>query len=172
MERLKAERAITGYSTAQVALHWTVVVLVAFQFLAHDGIEDAWRAFMRGEPSPDALQLLAYMHVGAGILVLVLALVRIWLRMTRGAPEPPADEPRLLQIAGEAVHVAIYVLLLALPVSGSVAWFAGAKIAGEFHELLTNLLLGAIALHVAGALFQHFIRRSQVMMRMFRPQRR
>lgn len=36
------------------------------------------------------------------------------------------------------------------------------------HALLTTLLLGAIVLHIAGALFLHFIRRSDVLMRMFR----
>ena len=164
-------RKVTGYSALQLALHWIVVVLVAFQFVAHDGIEDAWRAYVRGEPVPAEAMVLAYMHIAAGILVSVLALLRIYLRMTRGAPAPPADEPRLLQWSGEAVHRSIYVLLLLLPASGAIAWFFGVQAAGEVHELLQNLLLGAIALHVAGALFQHFVRRSQVLMRMFRPER-
>jgi hypothetical protein len=38
------------------------------------------------------------------------------------------------------------------------------------HELLQNVLLVMIALHIAGALFQHFVLRSQVLMRMFRPE--
>lgn len=165
------DRAVTGYSTTQITLHWAVVVLVAFQFVAHDAMEDAWQAFLNGQPTPaDALSL-SWLHVAAGILILLLALARIYLRMTRGAPPPPADEPRLQQIASEAVHGSIYLLLLLLPISGSVAWFLGVPGAGSAHALLQNLLLAAIALHIAGALFQHFVRRSQVMMRMLRPQR-
>lgn len=155
----------------QIALHWAVVVLVAMQFVTHDGIEDAWRAFMRGEPPPSGGFALTALHIGGGALVLLLALARIYLRLTRGAPSPPADEPRLLQLAAEAVHGLIYLLLLALPVSGAVAWFGGIALAGETHELLQNVLLGAIFLHVGGAIFQHFVLRSQVLMRMFRPSR-
>jgi cytochrome b561 len=162
---------VTGYSRMQVTLHWMVVVLVAFQFLAHDGIEDTWRAFVRGEEAPIGRATLTAMHWATGILVLLLALLRICLRLGRGAPSPPADEPRLLQMAAEAVHGSIYVLLLLLPITGAVAWFLGVRAAADVHALLTNLLLAAIVFHVAGALFQHFVRRSQVLMRMFRPQR-
>lgn len=165
-------RSVTGYSPMQVALHWIVAVLVAFQFFAHDGIESAWRAFTRGQETAEAqMGVMTALHIAAGALIFMLALARLYLRITRGAPAPPADEPRLLQIAAEAVHGAIYVLLILLPVSGSVAWFLGVEAAGSAHALLTNLLLGAIALHIAGALFQHFVRRSGVLMRMFRPER-
>jgi cytochrome b561 len=104
-------------------------------------------------------------------LVLLLALARIYLRMTRGAPAPPADEPRLMQLAAEGVHMLIYALLLLLPLSGSVAWFVGVEASADVHEWLKNVLLAAIALHVSGALFQHFVRRSDVLMRMLSPQR-
>lgn len=169
---MESDRKVTGYSPLQMALHWIVVVLVTFQFLAHDGIETSWRAFLRSEAPPGAALVLTYLHIAVGTLVLLLALLRIYLRMTRGAPGPPADEPLLLRWAGEAVHVSIYMLLLLLPVTGSVAWFLGVELAGDAHEFLQNLLLAAIALHVAGALFQHFVFRSEVLMRMLLPQRR
>lgn len=162
---------VTGYSRTQVTLHWAVVVLVAFQFLAHAGIEESWRAFLRGEPPSADVTTLTNLHIATGILVFCLALARIYLRVARGAPKPPADEPRFLQIAAEAVHGLIYLLLFLLPISGSVAWFFGTEAAGDAHVLFKNLLLGAIILHIAGALFQHFIRRSDVLMRMFKPER-
>ncbi|MCO5161391.1 MAG: cytochrome b/b6 domain-containing protein [Mesorhizobium sp.] len=162
---------VTGYSTSQVVLHWAVVILVAFQFVAHEAIEKTWRAAVRGEPSPVEEEAMAYLHIAAGVLIFFLATLRIYLRLTRGAPAPPADEPWLLKISGEAVHMLIYVLLFLLPLTGLIAWFLGMQAAGYVHEVLQNLLLAMIALHVAGALFQHFVRRSQVLMRMFRPQR-
>lgn len=161
---------VTGYSPIQVALHWIVAILVAFQFFAHDGIETAWSGFIRDEEGTGTSALVG-LHIATGVLILVLMLVRLWVRVTRGAPPPPADEPRFLQIMAEAVHVAIYVLLILLPVSGAVAWFLGVKPAGDAHELLTKLLLGVIFLHIGGALFQHFVRRSSVLMRMFRPEK-
>ncbi len=162
---------VNGYSPTQVTLHWIVVVLVTFQFVAHDGIEDAWRAIVRdGQPAGEA-DPVAYLHIAAGTLILLLALARISLRLPRGAPSPPADEPRMLQITAEAVHGSIYLLLLLLPVTGLAAWFLVVEAAGEIHEWLQTFLLLAIALHVGGALFQHFIRRSDVLMRMFKPER-
>jgi len=168
---LATGKKVTGYSPAQMALHWTVAVLVAFQFLAHDGIEESWSAFLRSEAPPAGASVLTYLHIVAGILILLLVLVRIYLRLTRGAPAPPAEEPRLLQLSAEVVHGSIYLLLLLLPISGFVAWFLGVEAAGDVHELLQKGLLAAIGLHVAGALFQHFVLRSQVLMRMFRPER-
>jgi cytochrome b561 len=164
-------RNVTGYSTAQVALHWAVVVLVAFQFLAHDGMEESWNAFERGEAAPADASALTYLHIGTGILVLLLALARVFLRVTRGAPKPPADEARIMQILAEATHGVIYLLLFLLPVSGMVAWFGGIERAGDGHEVMTNVLFFAIVLHIGGALFQHFVKRSDVLMRMLRPQR-
>jgi cytochrome b561 len=161
---------VTGYSSIQIALHWAVVVLVAFQYVAHSGIEAAWNAMRAAElPLPD-VGMLAYLHIGAGLAVLLLALTRIGLRLTRGAPPPPPDEPKLLQVFAEGVHVAIYVFLILLPLSGLAAWFLAIPAAGSVHVLLKNALLAAIFLHVSGALFQHFVRRSDVLMRMLRPE--
>lgn len=168
---LASQGKVKGYSWLQMALHWIVAVLVAFQFLAHDGIEDSWRAFLRSEMPPAGAAVLTYLHIACGILVLALVALRILLRLTRGAPPPPADEPFLLKLVAEAVHASIYLLLLAMPISGAVAWFLGVEIAGDAHELMQTLLLGAIAMHIAGALFQHFILRSQVLMRMLRSER-
>lgn len=163
---------VAGYSSTQVALHWTVVVLVAFQFVAHDAIAEWWRETSGDGPRPAEPEALASMHAVVGVSIFALALARIYLRMTRGAPPPPPDEPWLLKVAAEAVHVSIYVLLLALPATGALAWFFGLALAADTHEFLTNILLAAIALHVSGALFQHFVRRTEVLMRMFLPDRR
>jgi cytochrome b561 len=168
---LAQDRKVTGYSPLQVALHWTVVVLVAFQFLAHDGIEESWRAVLRHEAPPASAAALTYLHITVGIVVLVLALLRIFLRLTRGVPAPPPDEPRVLHLLAEAVHWSIYLLLILLPLSGATAWFLGIPAAGSAHEVMQTMLLGAIALHIAGALLQHLVLRSQVLIRMFRPQR-
>lgn len=162
---------VQGYSRVQVALHWSVLVLVAFQFLAHDGIEAAWRAHTRDAAASGDERALAYLHVGVGLTVLLLVLARLYLRFTRGVPAPPPDDPPAMQLVADLTHWLIYALLFALPLSGGVAWFAGVEPAADVHEVLQQLLLLAIALHVAGALFQHFIRRSDVLMRMFRAER-
>lgn len=166
-------KPITGYSAVQIALHWAVVVLVAFQYLASAGIEAVWNAFLRRDASyADAdAPLLANLHIAAGVLILLLACARIYLRVTRGAPPPPADEPKALKWLSEAVHGLIYLLLVALPGSGLLAWSLGIEGAASAHVLMKTVLLAAIVLHIAGALFQHFIMRSTVLMRMLSAQK-
>lgn len=159
-----------GYSTAQVTLHWLVVLLIIFQFLAHDGMEAAWRAFERGQPTPADSQTFAYLHVAAGILVLLFAAARLFLRFTRGAPKLPPQQPAALKGIAHGVHWGIYLLLFLLPISGSVAWFGGVAQAAEGHELMKNILLVLVGLHVAGALFEHFVLKTPVLMRMMRPE--
>ncbi len=161
----------TGYSTVQVALHWTVVVLVTFQFLAHEGMEEAYRAFRRAEMPTGDDETFAYLHIGVGVTVLLLMLTRLFLRLTRGVPAPPKDDPLPMRLVADGIHWLIYALLILLPLSGSVAWFAGVERAADAHVLFQNILLIAIALHIGGALFQHFVRRSDVLLRMMRPGR-
>ena len=36
--------ARTGYSVAQIALHWTIAVLIIVQVVLHEGMEAAYRA--------------------------------------------------------------------------------------------------------------------------------
>lgn len=163
---------VTGYSRAQVAFHWIVVVLLVFQYLAHDGIVAMWESSLENRQPPQGSALLGYMHMGSGSLILILALARIYLRVTRGAPSPPSDEPWILQFVAEAVHMLIYAMILALPISGLTAWLLGWEVAGTLHIWFMNILLGAIVLHISGGLFQHVVRRSDVLIRMFRPQSR
>jgi cytochrome b561 len=155
------------YSLSQILLHWIVALLVLAQVLNDDAIARVWRA-LRHDPAaiPGAL---AQAHVWIGVLVLVLVVWRLGLRLTRGAPPPPADEPRPLRIAAVATQLLLYALLLAVPLSGLAAWFGGVRPAAGLHEALKLPLLALVALHFAGALYQQVVRRSDVLARMLSP---
>lgn len=56
-------------------------------------------------------------HMSIGLAVLLLALVRLCLRIRATAPVPAPAAP-LVMNAAKAVHIALYVLLLAMPLSG------------------------------------------------------
>lgn len=158
------------FSRTQIMLHWTVVALIAFQYLFSDGIEDLWRATIRGgEVDADEVAF-AYMHMFSGSLVLILTVWRLALRATIGAPPPHDAEPALLQLFARLTHGAIYLLILLLPVSGLVAWIFGVGGAAGAHLLFKTVLLPLIGLHVAGALVHHFVWRTDVLKRMLVPQ--
>ncbi len=152
-----------SYSRTQIVLHWLIVALVLVQYLAHDSIEALWRSRMRGfspdVPTPD-------IHAAIGITIFLLMIWRLWLLFRNGAPALSEKEPRVLRIFARSVQGLVYLTLFALPLSGAAAWFFGVRQAVFVHGLLTNLLFALIALHVAGALIQHFWFKSDVLMRM------
>lgn len=156
-----------GYSTLQIALHWLVALVVVHQFVLHKGIETAWDAVKTGQVAP--FSVLTALHVAGGILVLAFVLARIAMRLKRGAPELPAEEPAILRLAAHATHWTLYLVLIGLAASGMAAWFGGVKQAASAHGFFKNLLMLLVALHVAGALFQHFWLKSDVLRRMMRP---
>jgi len=155
-----------GYSGLQIGLHWTVALLVLFQFLASGAIESAWRAYARNAPQDASASGFVYLHIVCGLLILFLALWRLWLRFTVGAPPLPANEPKPLRFLAKATHFLIYALIIGMPISGSVAWFAGVPAAAGAHVAAKTVLLALVILHVAGALFQQFVLKSSVLSRM------
>lgn len=153
----------TEYSRTQVRLHWIIVLLMAAQYLLHGGIETAWQARLDGSvpnvPFPNP-------HAIAGMVILVLALWRIALRLRLGAPDLPAKEPEGLKLVAKAAHLAFYVLLIGMPLSGAMAWVFGFELPAEAHEIAAKLMLALIVLHIAGAVVQKLWLKTDVMARM------
>ncbi|MCX7644446.1 MAG: cytochrome b/b6 domain-containing protein [Rhodobacteraceae bacterium] len=155
------------YSTAQIVLHWLIVALFAFNYIVSDPIAEAFEAFWEeGAAAARAAGpgLAAQAHVWVGIAVMVLMVVRLGLRSTRGAP-PPAGTGWLAR-AAHLGHLALYGLLLVIPMAGMVAWFQGEETAAEVHGVLVNLALAVIAVHTAAALYHHFVLKDGLLGRM------
>lgn len=171
---------IERYPAALVVLHWTMAVLI----LA--AIPIGWRM---GDLEPGPLQdALYHIHRSIGVTVLALAVARLLVRRTLGAPPPhPALAPwqRTLSVA---VHHLLYVLFFVVPIlgwAGTSAFGAPIIVWGLFelppilpvnrplseillgaHGLFAQTLAGLVILHVAGALYHAFVRRDGVMQRM------
>ena len=160
-----------GYSGAQIALHWTVAALVVAQIVLHDGMVAAYAAGRGVGTATESELFLADLHVAFGIAVFALALLRVALRVRRGAPPPPQDEHPALRIAAKATHFALYALILLMPVTGGLAWFGGIEAMAELHGAGKAAILALVGLHVLGALYQHFYLRTDVLRRMLRPER-
>jgi len=150
------------------ALHWIIVIAIVAQWLLAEADEEA-RPF--DGSSIDALSL----HQSVGLIVLLLAVVRLTWRLLNPSPAWPADMRPLEIVLARIVHVAFYVLLFAIPISGwalasvedepltFLGWFdvpritlAGEDTLEEVHEVLFNVLVGIAVLHVIGA-FKHWI---------------
>ncbi len=102
----------TRYGAVSQAIHWiTVVVVVTLLLTGLVGDVDA------DEPG----SAIFMWHGSLGVLVFALAVVRIALSVVSRVPAFPATMNRLERGLARAVHVAFYVLLFALPVSGWLA---------------------------------------------------
>ncbi|MBS0124605.1 cytochrome b [Thetidibacter halocola] len=156
-----------GYTKSQIVLHWTVMALVALQFLLNEGISTAFRDAVRGGET--GFTPLVALHVFLGFLVFAFTLWRLALRLTHGAPPPPEAEPEKLRKLSDLAHWAFYVLLAIIPVSGAVAWFRLNRSAADAHEVLTTALLALIVLHVAAVAVHQFVWKTNLIDRMRRP---
>ncbi|HVN43066.1 MAG TPA: cytochrome b/b6 domain-containing protein [Steroidobacteraceae bacterium] len=171
----------TAHSYGSVAkfLHWSIVILVIVQFYLAESADDL-------PDGAEKFQIIAR-HKTLGVLLLVLAIARIlWKLAMRGRPQPVGAGA--LKKAAAAGHGLLYLLLLAQPISGwAMASAAGAKVTffGWFtlpplahadhalHERLEDLhgalfwvLVAVAALHVAAALYHHFVLKDGVLRRM------
>lgn len=154
-----------SYSRAQIVLHWAVVVLMGASYISSDAMKDAWRALAKGI---DAYGTVAFLHVAGGIAILALALLRMVIRRQRGAPAELAGTSPLMARVARLTHLGLYGAMVLVPAAGLLAWYGGIKAMGEVHEVLFNLSLALIGLHVAAAAFHQWVMRDGLLLRMWR----
>jgi cytochrome b561 len=178
----------TSYSSLQKAMHWIVALTVLAMIPL--GLYMVRRYV---ETSFDAVTAKLYdVHKLFGFLLLWLVVLRLGVRIVRGAPALPSTVDRLQQMAAAATHAGIYVLLIVVPVLGWVGasayntrsvlgGFMLPAIAAHDEDFAYRVLwwhgwaaiaLGALALlHIGAALFHHLVLKDEVIWRMW-PSRR
>ena len=123
----------TRFTTLQRTLHWLMAAcIVAMLFIG---------VCMVSTVRPDYLQLVS-VHKPLGILILILALIRLVVRLRRGAPPLPESMPVIMKLAAHLSHLAFYVLMIALPLLG---W--GMLSAADYPVLIVGIHLPPIAPH-------------------------
>jgi len=163
----KIAPAPAGYTKRQIALHWIVFVLVAFQFAIGNQMAHLFRAAHGGSPT-HASAIWAPVHIVVGDLILIAMLARLVLRRRDGVPAPPKQHPALERLAS-AVHAGLYVDLIGAPIVGAIAYFWLPAFAGLHHLMTRQILIALFGLHLVGALWHRLIVRDGVMTRIVRP---
>lgn len=156
-----------GYSRLQIRLHWATAILVALQFIFHEGVSNAYDVAL--DTGVYAPSLAVAGHGLFGMLILVLTIWRFSVRRKHGAPLPPEGEPAIFKKLSHVAHMAFYALLVLLPLSGVAAWGGQIEAAGEIHEILKTLMLLLIIAHIGAALIHQFFWKTNLMDRMRRP---
>ncbi|MGP1357976.1 cytochrome b [Roseicyclus sp.] len=157
----------SGYSRMQIRLHWITVILVALQYLLHEGIADAYD--VAEETGVYAISAPVAGHIIGGTLILALAVWRLLLRNDRGTPPPPPGEPAVFARLAHWAHLGFYALLILLPVTGAMAWGGQIEAAGDAHEVLRALLLFLILAHVGAVAVHQLVWKTGLIARMMRP---
>jgi len=170
----------TAYTSTAKFLHWLMAIAIISLF--------AFGFYVSNLPlSPRKLQFMSY-HKWSGVTVFILALVRLSWRIMNRPPSLPIHMGGLEQLTAHAGHAMLYLLMLAIPLSGWLMSSARGFQTVLFgvlpipdllskdrelgHLLLTvhlglNLLLAAIVVgHVLAALKHHFKDKDNVLTRM------
>ena len=169
-----------GYTSIAKILHWLILALLIAQFIF------AWTMPHIGRNTP--VTTLISLHFTFGIVILAVAVVRLFWRVTHGEPKPEDAVPPWQTTSARVIHWLLYLLLFVLPILGwiNASWrdmpivmfghtlpqLVGTRApgwgwTGDVHNILANyVLLTLVGLHVAAALYHYFIRRDGVLQRM------
>jgi cytochrome b561 len=166
------------YSGAVIALHWATAVLILANLLL--GL-----SMVPLPISPRKLQWYLW-HKSIGVTIFLLTSLRLAWRALRPHPEP-VPMPLWQRRAAAASHALLYVLQIAIPLSGWVyssatgvqVVYAGALPLPDLvpkdkaladalrlvHVALNSLLAAVVCVHVAAALKHHFVDRDEALVR-------
>jgi cytochrome b561 len=166
--------SVQKFSPLQRVLHWTMAAAIFLMLFIGIG--------MVSTITPAHLTLLS-IHKPLGIAILILVVVRLIVRLTRGTPPLPSDLPPLMRFAAHASHWALYALMIAMPLIGwgmlsaagdpvvvagihlpSILPMDGAMhgLLRQAHTWLALVLFALVLAHLAAALFHALIRRDGV----------
>ena len=174
------DQSHTRYGTVAQVFHWVTAVLVLVAFIYGPGgseeqIYSPTRDFDR------------QLHETLGLSVFALALLRLLWRMVDTPPDPP-QLSRWMGLASKAVQGALYLLLLARPLTAVTgAWLeghpvtllAGVQISSplgvshdvgatiaEVHTWLGDAILWLAGFHALAALVHHLVLKDGVLVSM------
>ncbi|HML29402.1 MAG TPA: cytochrome b [Hyphomicrobium sp.] len=172
----------SSYAPGLIAIHWITALVFVVIFASIELRE----YYPRGSEMRDFLKAT---HKSFGMLILLLALLRITLKSRNSTPPIVPPLPAWQTGLSHLVHLILYAAMIAMPLlgwlmssaSGGSVPFFGLQIAPiiapdkelahtleEIHEFIGNALYYVIGLHALAALFHHYIVKDNTLLRMVR----
>lgn len=131
---------------------------------------------------------LLQLHRLTGLTIWLVTLFRLAWRQNASYPDWPSDMGKTMQVLAKTTEYSLYLILLLQPILGLLQtnahgervslWLLGPlpALIGENRPLAQQLLIAhkiagfsllvIVALHAAAALFHHFVRRDEILVRM------
>ena len=175
----------TAHQYGRIAkiFHWLTALLI-FGMLPL-GFYMVWLA-----PGPLKFDLYQ-LHKSIGMTILLLVILRIGWKLSNPKPKPPETLKKWELVLSRLVHGVLYLTLFFMPLTGWLLTSASEfpnkyfglfdipdlvgkdeglyEAMSEAHEVIAFIILGAVFLHIAGALKHYFVDRDQTLQRMLPP---
>jgi cytochrome b561 len=166
----------TQFVLAARVLHWLIALLILTMLFIGVGMVAS---------VSERHEWLISIHKPLGIAILILAIVRLIVRLRNPPPPLPADLPAIQKLAAHASHWLLYFLMLVIPLVGWAMLSAGGypvmlgsslrlppifpvspvafAILRHTHAWLAILLFLTFLAHLGAALYHGLIRRDGVL---------
>ena len=170
---------IAKHSLSLRLLHWVMAMMFVSLFAA--GLT------MVSSLEPWQPSLLA-LHKAFGLVALVLFVLRVWAKFSSTPVTKSSDASKLQKMAASSVHFLLYCFMCAVPLTGMMSQYFASKpisffgivsigvksepnivlygLFRELHSLFIAVFASLILMHVAGALYHHFIKKDDKLKRM------
>ncbi len=175
-------QAAVRYKAIVVWIHWITAAVVVAQVV----VGFTFHRFLE-QGSPERMEMFAW-HKTLGATILILALVRLAVRLMNPPPPYPANFPKWERFVAVWNHRMFYILLIALPLTGlaavsgraedgtvplkfgvelpAIPGIAEENAFGDVHVVLVFATLALVVLHVGAALWNQFRSETNVANRM------
>lgn len=168
------------YGSLSIGLHWFMVVLLVAVYACIELRE----LYPKGSDPREALKA---WHFMLGLLVFLLATLRLAVRFSGSAPVIVPEPFQWQKVSAGVVHALLYVLMIAVPLGGWLMLSAAgkpipffgldlppligenkdlAKAVKEIHQTAGTAGYYLIGVHAVAALFHHYFMRDNTLLRM------
>lgn len=168
------------YGSIAIALHWLMLLLIGAVYACIELRE----FFPKGSDPREALKT---WHFMLGLSVLLLVSVRLVVQAIGPKPRIVPEGPAWQELAAKLMHLALYALMIGLPLAGWLLLSAAGKpvpffgmhlpaliaenknlaeLIKEVHETGGTIAYIIIGLHAAAALYHHYVVGDNTLLRM------
>lgn len=163
------------FTVLQRTLHWAMAVAILAMLFIGVGMVSTISTTYLG---------LVSIHRPLGIVILILAIIRIGVRLSRGTPPLPANLPAPMKQAAVLSHIGLYALMITMPLLGwgmlsaaaypAIMWHGFSlpaivpqsaalhAVLWDLHHYLAFAFFALILMHLSAGLFHALVRRDGV----------